>query len=89
VRPEDDPAALLAAQTEDQPGAYSGDYEAGGAYAVVDGRGVLRVNGRAIEVREPGVVALVEHRRHTRGRLELSPGPGVEVFATCFTPGVA
>jgi hypothetical protein len=89
VRPEDDPEALLAAQTEDQPGAYTGPYEAGGAYAVVDGRGVLRVNGRAIEVREPGVVALVEHRRHTRGRLELAPGPGVEVFATCFTPGLA
>src|SRR5262249_55720951 len=52
VRPEDDPDALLAAQTEDQPGAYSGAYEAGGAYAVVDGRGVLRANGRAIAVRE-------------------------------------
>jgi thiol-disulfide isomerase/thioredoxin len=89
VRPEDDPDVLLAAQTEDQPGAYSGPYEAGGAYAVVDGRGVLRVNGRAIDVREPGVVALAEHPRHTRARLELAPGPGVEVLATCFTPGVA
>src|SRR5262249_12603080 len=30
VRPEDAPDALLAAQIEDQPGAYSGPYEAGG-----------------------------------------------------------
>ncbi len=89
VRPEDAPDALLAAQTDDQPGAYSGPYEAGGAYAVVDGAGALRVNGRELTVREPGVVALAEHPRHTRARLELSPGPGVEVYATCFTPGVA
>jgi hypothetical protein len=89
VRPEDAPDALLAPQTDDQPGAYSGPYEAGGAYAVVGGAGVLRVNGREVPVREPGVVALAEHRRHTRARLELSAGPGVEVYATCFTPGVA
>jgi hypothetical protein len=89
VRPEDAPDALLAPQTEDQPGAYSGPYEAGGAYAVVGGAGVLGVNGRDVAVREPGVVALAEHGRHTRARLELSPGPGVEVYATCFTPGVA
>ncbi len=30
VRPEDEPGVLLPAQTEDQPGAYSGPYEAGG-----------------------------------------------------------
>ena len=30
VRPEDAPGVLLPAQTEDQPGAYSGPYEAGG-----------------------------------------------------------
>src|SRR3954452_22985171 len=51
VRPEDDPDALLAAQTEDQPLASSGHDEAGGADAVVDGRSVLRVNGRSVEVR--------------------------------------
>jgi hypothetical protein len=30
-RPEDEPGLLLPAQTEDQPGAYSGPYEAGAA----------------------------------------------------------
>ncbi len=34
VRPEDEPGLLLPAQTEDQPGAYSGPYEAGGVWAV-------------------------------------------------------
>jgi thiol-disulfide isomerase/thioredoxin len=89
LRPEDAPDALVAAQTEDQPGAYCGPYEAGGAWAVVDGAGELRVNGRVLEVREPGCLALVEHPRHTAGELRVEPGDGVTIYATCFTPGVA
>jgi hypothetical protein len=89
VRPEDAPDALLAAQTEDQPGAYSGPYAAGGVWAVVGGAGALRANGRTICVDEPGCLPLLEHERHTVGELVLEPGPGVTVYATCFTPGVA
>jgi hypothetical protein len=89
VRPEDDPEALLAAQTEDQPGAYSGPYEAGAAWAVLGGAGQLTVNGRAIAVEHPGCRLLVEHPRHTEGALELELGPGLECYATCFTPGLA
>ena len=89
LRPEDAPDALLAAQTEDQPGPYSGPYEAGAAWAVVGGRGELRVNGRTVPVEHAGCVLLVEHERHTAGVLELEVGPGVEVYATCFTPGLA
>jgi hypothetical protein len=88
VRPEDEPGLLLPAQTEDQPGAYSGPYEAGGVWAVVDGVGELTVNGRAVPVSEPGCVQLLEHPHHTAGVLALEPGPGVECYATCFTPGV-
>src|SRR4051794_9839539 len=88
LRPEDAPDALVAAQTPDQPGAYCGPYEAGGAWAVVDGAGELRVGGRVLEVREPGCVALVEHPRHTAAELRVEPGPGVTVYATCFPPGV-
>jgi thiol-disulfide isomerase/thioredoxin len=44
LRPEDAPGALLAAQTEDRPGAYSGPYEAGGVWAVLNGSGTVRVN---------------------------------------------
>jgi AhpC/TSA family len=89
LRPEDAPGALLPAQTADQPGPYSGPYEAGGVWAVVDGAGELRANGRVVEVAGPGAVALLEHPQHTAGVLELEVGPGARVLATCFTPGVA
>jgi hypothetical protein len=89
LRPEDAPGVLLPAQTEDQRGAYSGPYEAGGVWAVLDGEGEIVVNGRAIPVTEPGCFPLVEHAHHTAGVLELEVGPGVTCLATCFTPGVA
>jgi hypothetical protein len=89
LRPEDAPDALVAAQSEDQPGAYSGPYEAGEVWAVVGGAGELCVNGRAVRVDAPGCVPLLQHERHTAGALSLEPGPGVTVYATCFTPGVA
>jgi hypothetical protein len=88
LRPGDAPDALLAVQTEDVMGAYSGPYEAGGVWAVVDGAGVLVVNGVEVRVEEPGCFPLIEHERHTAGTLELSAGPAVTVHATCFTPGV-
>jgi thiol-disulfide isomerase/thioredoxin len=88
VRPEDEPGLLLPAQTEDQPGAYSGPYEAGGVWAVVSGRGELTVNGRGLEIAQPGCHPLLEHDHHTAGVLELSVGEGLECHMTCFTPGV-
>jgi hypothetical protein len=89
VRREDQPEALLAAQTEDQPGAYSGPYEAGAAWAVLGGRGEIRVGGRPLAVEHAGCHLLVQHDRHTAGVLELEVVPGVECYATCFTPGLA
>jgi len=88
VRPEDEPGLLLPAQTEDQPGAYSGPYEAGAVWSVVSGRGELSVNGHVLEVAEPGCHALLEHEHHTAGVLDLSLGAGLECHMTCFTPGV-
>lgn len=88
VHPEDAEEALIVPQTADQPGAYSGPYEAGGVWAVVDGEGVLRVNGTEHEVRVPGAIELLHHERHTVGELELEAGEGVTVYATCFTPGL-
>jgi thiol-disulfide isomerase/thioredoxin len=89
LRPEDAPGAALAPQTADQEGAYSGPYEAGGVWLVVSGRGELVVNGRAFAVDAPGCLPVLEHERHTVGLLELRPGDGVTVHATCFTPGLA
>jgi thiol-disulfide isomerase/thioredoxin len=89
VRPEDAPGTLLPAQTVDQPGAYSGPYEAGGVWAVLEGEGAVTINGRELEVTHPGCYELIEHPRHTVGTLHLSVGEGVTCHATCFTPGVS
>jgi hypothetical protein len=94
VRPEDVPGARLLAQTEDQPGAFSGPYEAGGVWAVVAGSGSLRFSDTSnalsheLAVTQPGAYPLIEHERHTAGVLVLECGPGMECLATCFTPGV-
>jgi hypothetical protein len=89
VRPEDEPGILLPAQTEDQPGPYRGPYEAGGVYAVLEGTGTITVNGRTIDVTEPGCFPLVEHPHHTAAVLDFEVAPGVTCHATCFTPGIA
>jgi hypothetical protein len=88
VRPEDEPGVLLPAQTEDQMGAYSGPYEAGGVYAVLEGEGEVSVGDRAIAVNEPGCYELVTHPHHTEAVLDLRVGPGVTCHATCFTPAI-
>lgn len=89
LRAEDAPDARLQAQTADQPGAYSGPYEAGGVWAVLEGAGTLFVNGEPMSVEHAGAYPLIEHGRHSAGVLELSVGEGVVCLATCFTPGVA
>jgi len=88
VRPEDAPGALPQAQTEDQPGPYSGPYEAGGVWAVLSGRGSATANGAEIAVEHPGAYPLIEHERHTAGVLDLQVGDGVTCHAVCFTPGL-
>jgi thiol-disulfide isomerase/thioredoxin len=89
LRPEDAPDAKLSPQTEDQPGAYSGPYEAGGVWAVLEGEGTVTANGAQVSVAHPGAYPLIEYGRHTEGVLELEVHPGVTCHATCFTPGLA
>ena len=88
LRPEDAPGARLPAQTADQPGPYSGPYEAGGVWAVVDGAGELRANGRAVAGRRAGLRgagrAPAAHRRRARAR---GRARASRCLATCFTPG--
>jgi hypothetical protein len=88
ARPEDDPRAELAPQSADQPGAYSGPYEAGAVWAVLDGRGTVTVNGERRAVEHSGCHPLVEHEQHTRAVLKLEVGDGVTCHAVCFTPGI-
>lgn len=95
IRPEDAPEAMLHPQSADRAGAWSGPYEAGGVWAVLDGHGLVDVNGgqeaggRTLQIERPGAYRLVEHERHTVAVLDLEVGPGVECLATCFTPGIA
>ncbi|HXC23307.1 MAG TPA: DipZ protein [Solirubrobacteraceae bacterium] len=99
LRPEDAPDARLLPQTAEQTGAWSGPYEAGSVWAVLDGSGTVTVSAacdegtqaeqRTLSVECPGAYKLVEHERHIQGMLTLNVGTGVECLATCFTPGVA
>jgi hypothetical protein len=89
LRPEDDPNASIVIPTPDQPGAWSGPYEAGGVWAVLSGSGMARANGGSVEVTHPGAYRLVSHPVSTAGVLDLEVGDGVVCEAVCFTPGIA
>ncbi len=88
LRTEDAPGVVLVEPSREEPGAYSGPYGAGGVHAVVSGAGELRADGRTVPVEHAGVVTLVEHPVHVEAELELEVGPGVEVHAVQFSPGL-
>jgi hypothetical protein len=96
VRPEDVAGAVLVPPTEEVAGAYSGPYEAGGVWAVLDGTGAVSVadplTGVAeheVAVEHPGAYELIRHGRSRSGDLRLRLGGGVTCHAVCFTPGLA
>jgi thiol-disulfide isomerase/thioredoxin len=89
LRPEDAPDAQLVPQSEDVPGPYSGPYEAGEVWAVLDGAGTITANGETIAVTAPGAYELVSHPVSNAGTLALEVGGGVTCHAVCFTPGLA
>jgi hypothetical protein len=89
LRPEDEPGAMLSAQSEDVLGPYSGPYEAGAVWAVLDGQGTVIANDRTIAVDGPGAYELVFHPVSTAAVLALEVGAGVTCHAVCFTPGLA
>jgi hypothetical protein len=76
-------------QSEDVEGAYSGPYEAGGVWAVLEGTGTATANGREIRVDHPGAYELISHPESTVAELELAVPAGVTCHAVCFTPGLA
>jgi hypothetical protein len=68
-------------------------YEAGGAYATVEGEGEIDVllDGSpavSIEVDGPGLYALAEHPGHESHRIQLRPEPGLRVWSVSFAAGV-
>jgi hypothetical protein len=68
------------------------DYEAGGAYATVEGEGEVDVEldgrplGRAT-TSDPGLVTLAEHTRHESHALVLRPTAGLRIWSLSFAAG--
>jgi thiol-disulfide isomerase/thioredoxin len=92
LRREDAAGALLAAPSPDRlEPPFSGPYEAGGAWAVLEpppGGGAVTVNATELAVEHPGAYLLAEHAVHSPSELELELGPGVRCDGVCFTPGL-
>lgn len=107
-RPSDAPGALVAPPTGEMfPGGSESqpwlvreedpplelDYAAEGAWATIDGRGVLRatIDGEpatSIEVDAPGAYELASHGRHESHHLAVAPSPGLSVYAISFAAGM-
>ena len=69
------------------------EYEAGGAYAALDGAGEVLValdggEPRRLVADGPGLYELSTHPRHEQHRLELRPSEGVRVWSVAYAPGV-
>jgi hypothetical protein len=108
VRPTDAPGARVMAPTPEVfPGGSwerpwtSGEdgeelalpYEAGGAFATVEGEGEIAVelDGRAtarIACTRPALHAVTEHPRHESHELVLRPTPGLRIWSVSFAAGM-
>lgn len=68
-------------------------YEAGGAFATVEGSGEIAVEldgatGAPVAVAGPALYVLAEHPRHESHALTLRPSPGLRVWSVSFAAGV-
>ena len=108
LRPTDAPGALVAPPSEEVfPGGSASEpwtagdpdavlelaYEAGGAYAAVDGRGEIRVelDGKptgTVVVEHPGIHELASHPAHESHRLALHASGELRIWSVSFAAGV-
>ncbi len=67
-------------------------YEAGGAYATVEGAGKLTIDldgtTSSLEIDGPALYPLAEHPRHERHQLTLHPSSGLRIWSVSFAAGV-
>ncbi len=68
-------------------------YEAGGAFATVEGQGKLNVNLDGTElppllIEAPALYPLVEHERHEQHQLTLSASAGLRIWSISFAAGL-
>jgi hypothetical protein len=69
------------------------DYEAGGAYATIEGQGTLGVSldgsePHQLQVNGPRLYKLAEHKRHESHQLTLKPSEDLRVWSVSFAAGV-
>jgi mannose-6-phosphate isomerase-like protein (cupin superfamily) len=89
LHPIDNPEAKLVVPTPDQSGCWSGHYEAGEVWAILEGSGTLLVNGAEHNVAASGSKLIVAHERSTAASLELKTTDGLQCHSVCFSPGLA
>jgi hypothetical protein len=68
-------------------------YEAGGAYAAVEGYGELAVSldgatAETVDVTGPALYSLAEHSRHEAHGLTLSPSSTLQIWSISFSAGI-
>jgi hypothetical protein len=67
-------------------------YEAGGAYATIEGTGALTVllddQTASIPIEAPALYRLSHHPRHERHTVTLRPSPGLRIWSLSFAAGV-
>jgi len=67
-------------------------YEAGGAFATVEGSGHLAIDldgtASSVEIDGPALYTLVEHPRHQQHQLTLHPSPGLRIWSVSFAAGI-
>jgi len=69
------------------------DYEAGGAYATVEGQGTLTVildgnEPNQLQIDGARLYELTRHKSHEHHRLTLSPSPGLQICSVSFAAGI-
>jgi hypothetical protein len=69
------------------------EYEAGGAWATVEGQGTVLVSldggePRPLEIDAPGIYQLAAHERHGAHAVSLAPAPGMRIWSVSFDPGL-
>jgi Thioredoxin like C-terminal domain len=104
LRPSDSPGAKVMPPTPElfpggsweQPwtgGELQIDYEAGGAFATVEGAGTLSVtidgdDAHQLQIDGPRLYTLAEHQRHESHHLKLVPSPGLRIWSVSFAAGI-
>ena len=96
LRPSDAPGALVMPPTEElfpEDGVLAIDYEAGGAYATVEGQGTLTVtlddnDPHKLQIDGARLYKLTSHKSHESHRLTLDPSFGPQIRSVSFAAGI-